>query len=706
MAQTRRWPFCGCLIPKENLYLPLLKPEAYTNIFTTSSRTVLKQTFINPQDRPLNEVRYFFPIYDGVSVVSFKCVIGARVIQGVVKEREEARSEYKAAIDSGSTAALLEMSPDASDVFTTSLGNVPANETIEVEITYLAELKHDAETDGIRLTIPTSIAPRYGHASHESWPRLLPDSKGKYYTPTTEEGITFTVDIQMFKDSVIRSVQSPSHPISVSIGTTSTDPSAEPCMQKASASLSLGSTALDKDFVVQITATNLGNPWALLETHPTLPNQRALTATLVPKFALPAETPEVVFICDRSGSMGVGNNIPNLISALQIFLRSLPIGAKFNICSFGSRHEFLWSKSKSYTQESLQEATKYVAKVQADFGGTEMYEPLRETFSRRYKDINLEVFLLTDGEVWQQDRLFELINNEVAVSKGAIRVFTLGVGNGVSHALIEGAARAGNGFSQTVGENEKMTSKVVRMLKAALSPHITDYTLEIKYDTNSDSDDEFMLVEKINDSLNITVTEIPESPQSDSPPKSKLRKLATKPLSLFNPDLKEEPIEVPKEFPAHSSSKRFSRLPHVETPRYIQAPHEIPPMFPFSRSTVYVLLSDSAPDRQPTSVVLRATSAHGPLELEVPVTTLPEKGLTIHQLAARKTIHELEGRRGWIFHAKDKKGRLLKEAHESCFSDMVEREAVRLGVKYQTAGKWCSFVAVDSSKTESDAKKS
>jgi hypothetical protein len=49
-------------------------------------------------------------------------------------------------------------------VFTTSLGNIPAGETVRVEIEYIMELKHDAEVDGLRFTIPTGIAPRYGVA--------------------------------------------------------------------------------------------------------------------------------------------------------------------------------------------------------------------------------------------------------------------------------------------------------------------------------------------------------------------------------------------------------------------------------------------------------------------------------------------------------------------------------------------------------------
>ena len=665
-------------------YLPRVSLSVHAQIIGTTSRTVLTQTFVNPsQDKAIPELRYTFPLYDGVSVVGFVCTINKdRVIRGIVKERDQARRTFKEAVDRGETAGLLEQLPNASDVFTTTIGNVPAGAEIRVDITYLGELKHDAETDGIRFTIPTSIAPRYG-----SYPGEL------LTTNASGSGIEIVVDAEMANGSNIKSVQSPSHPISVTIGNTSVSPNADMSLQKASATLSLGTAELDKDFVVHVVATDTSNPVAILETHPSIPNQRALMATLVPKFNLPPSRPEIVFVCDRSGSMG--NNISYLKQALHIFLKSLPLGVKFNICSFGSSHEFLFKDgSRSYDAGSLEAATRYVNTFSANFGGTEMYQPLEDTFKRRFKDMELEVFLLTDGEIWDQDRLFGLINQHVSDSKGTTRVFTLGIGSGVSHALIEGIARAGNGFAQAVADNEKMNSKVVRMLKASLSPHIKDYTLEIKYGneqskSNAPEDDDFEIIEKVMDSLAIEVRDEPKEPAVSAA-------VPTKPISLFDPSADPD-VEMVDASLDQSAGEKYSHVPPVAEPKILQAPFDIPPLYPFNRTTVYLLLSPETSQRTPKSVVLRGTSAHGPLELEIPVTVLPQKGETIHQLAARKAVKELEEGRGWIFHAKDAKepAKLLKDKFEGRFSDMVEREAVRLGVAFQVGGKWCSFVAVE-----------
>jgi hypothetical protein len=682
---------CGCyyLLPPlnhwsvaEKKYLAQVSTKAHTTILASTSRTTLTQTFVNPSEKKaIKELSYSFPLYDGVSVVGFKCRIGERTIIGEVKEKEKARADYKEAKDRGEVAGLLEQLPEASDVFITKLGNVPPGASVVVDITYLGELKHDAEVDGIRFTIPTFVAPRYG-----SYPS---DMTRGWKTSTHSKGFEVTVDAELGEGAYIREMRSPSHPIAVSLGTTSLSKDADPTPNKASATLSLGTAELEKDFVLQVVAKETAIPKAMLETHPTIPGQRALMATLVPKFALPPERPEVVFVCDRSGSMS-GNKIVALSNALKVFLKSLPVGTKFNICSFGSRHTFLWNKSESYSQSSLDKAMKHVETFAANYGGTEMFAPMQETIKRRYKDMNLEIFLVTDGEIWDQQRLFDLLNEEIGGKKAPIRVFTLGVGDAFSSSLIEGVARAGNGFSQAVGENEKLDGKVVRMLKAALSPHITDYSLEVKYADGT--------MDKAVDSLSVTLDDAGKNSPSV---KERLSRPVKAAISLF--DTSANPDATESQAKDEDGQGRFNHLPSISPPKLLQAPHKIPPLFPFSRTTVYLLVSPMADQSTPSAVVLKGTSKHGPLELEIPVQVLTEPGQTIHQLAAKKAVHELEEGRGWLAAGKDAaSGKLLKEKHEGRFSEFTEREAVRLGVQFQVGGKFCSFVAVEKKDKDGD----
>ncbi|KAF2743793.1 hypothetical protein M011DRAFT_489523 [Sporormia fimetaria CBS 119925] len=688
----------------QRLYLPQVNLQAHATILSTTSRTVLTQTFTNPSDtKGIRETTYTFPLYDGVSVVGFVCQVGNRKIVGEVKEKEKARADFSEAAARGETAGLFEQLPDASDAFTTTIANIPPGADVVVTITYLGELKHDMEVDGTRFTIPTKIHPRYGTPSFAMGRPTDPFAPGpKPGVNAQPKGIFIAIDAEVPDGSFIQKITSPSHPIAVSMGTTSVAPRAEPSMNKASATLSLDRASLDVDFVLHIVAKDTGTPKAVLETHPTIPQQRALMATLVPKFALPAQRPEIVFVCDRSGSMH-GTRIQLATQALKVFLKSLPVGVKFNICSFGTRYSFLWDKSVSYSQETLNEAMAHVENFDSSFGGTEMYRPLEETLERRYKDIPLEVMLITDGDIWDQQRLFGMLNRKIGEDKAPIRVFTLGIGTGASNALIEGVAKAGNGFSQAVAEGERFDAKVVRMLKGALSPHLSNCQLEVKWAGKpavpDETEDDFEVVTKVTDELLVRPE---EDDNNEKEEKEKNRDKA--PMSLFDPSADPDKDVVMSD--DLTGEARFAHLPFILPPKLLQAPQAISSLFAFNRTTVYLLLGPDTPQSPPESITLRADSELGPLALEIPVQVHEKPGETIHQLAAKKAISELEQGRGWLPEARDVVSEtLLKEKYESRFSDMVEREAVRLGVKFQVGGKWCSFVAVEkkeAEKSESD----
>lgn len=123
---------CGCDVVvdkedgagKERRKIRLLSVDARTKILATSSKTTLTQTFENPGSaRPLEELRYVFPLYEGVSVVSFTAYIGSQIINGVVEEKSKATQAYREAKSRGEVAGLLEQSLRAGDVFITKIGN-------------------------------------------------------------------------------------------------------------------------------------------------------------------------------------------------------------------------------------------------------------------------------------------------------------------------------------------------------------------------------------------------------------------------------------------------------------------------------------------------------------------------------------------------------------------------------------------------------
>ena len=468
-------------------YLPILSATLKSHVVDLTVSHTLTQVFANKSKSvAIPEAKYTFPLYESSAVTDFSALVGEKTIKGAVKEKSQAKAIYEKAKSAGKVAALFDQ--NTPDVFTTSVGNIPAASIVVVVIKYVHELKQDIEVDGIKLVIPTAIAPKYGKppsgtgyhtnlayspAWRGCWQRF---SQGVSDIGDAEgEGVSILVSATT--SGPIRGIQSPTHPIAVTLGSHSASDQSEFNPKKAQATLAVNSsslTNLDKDFTLLINATDIGSPRAFLAPHPTLQDTSTLVVTLVPKFVLPPQHHEIVFVVDRSGSMS--NKIGTVRSALNVFLASLPVGSYFNICSFGGTHSFLWPISQKYSAENLSTAKAHVDSMHANLGGTEMFKPISEVIKHRRKDMKTEVLLLTDGDIWDTQKLLDLIGG--SSKDGSIRFFSLGVGNSVSHALVEGVSRAGKGYSQTVNEDANLQKKVMRMLKAALTPHVNDWSIE------------------------------------------------------------------------------------------------------------------------------------------------------------------------------------------------------------------------------------
>jgi hypothetical protein len=166
---------------------------------------------------------------------------------------------------------------------------------------------------------------------------------------------------------------------------------------------------------------------------------------------------EFVFVIDRSGSMDWGGGgearpIRRAAAALQLFLCSLPPNCKFNIVGFGSNHECLFPSPKEYCEASLRAASDHAAALRADLGGTELTRPLAALLATPPADgYARRLIVITDGSVSNTEHVLELVREKTQPRARTV-VHTVGIGEHVSHALVDGLADAGGG---SVG-NERM----------------------------------------------------------------------------------------------------------------------------------------------------------------------------------------------------------------------------------------------------------
>ncbi|GBB97529.1 hypothetical protein RclHR1_00300008 [Rhizophagus clarus] len=634
-----------CVIENKETPIPLQNVVVEANIVDMITEVTISQTYKNIEKDPI-EARYKFPIHEAAAVCGFEAEIdGQRKVKGVVKEAKKAAKEYTEAIEKGHGAYLLES--ESADVFQCSIGNITSGQTVVVKITYVSELKHDSETEKIRFVLPTHIAPRYGSSTSTSASTsastlaststsssndgkiLKPDAVS--YSDETDFYLDLTVTCRM--TSVIQIIESPSHKISTEMNI-----DGNPKISKITLADQI--TYLEKDFILVVKSKDLDQSRAFLEYNPETQTNCAML-TLVPKFALNTTISELIFVVDRSGSMSL-EPMKKAAQALELLLRSVPEDCYFNIVSFGSHHDSLFPQSQLYSEESLSEAINLAQTMTSNYGGTEVYNALKWAFENSRDDMPTTVFLITDGEVWNVDQIVELVRINEERKNGDLRLFSLGIGDAVSHHLVESVARTGKGYAQFVTNNERMDKKVIGMLKNALKPPLKDY--EITWADNnfleSTKDEESDMMQDID---------------------SKGDNTSSSPSNIFT-DFKVQ-----------------------------QVPYFIPSIYPGVRFIVYCIFEK---DIEPCKVItLKATSQDGPMKLDIPLDPVTLQGSILHRLAARKLIQDLNDGKSFLH-------KNPKNASKNIPESLVKERIIKLGKTFNLASKYTSFIGIDERTSE------
>ena len=341
--------------------VPLCGVRVDAEISGLCAHVEVTQRYANREPLPIEAV-YVFPLDEGAAICGFDAQIDDVLVVGRIEERSSAFEEYDRAIAAGHGALLLD--EERPDIFTASIGNVPPGKEVRVRIRYVTELRADGGS--VRFVVPATISPRYIPAEDDSarydgagilTPPLAwhvpyglistsasgsggAHSKTGRDVPASTEGTSedgTTILAPTLPDHLM-GLESPSHPIRVT-------------WQDAVATVSLAhaETALDRDFVLAVDAQVLATPRAWIESAED--GTAAIAIAFCPRLAEVTAPSEVIFIVDRSGSMG-GTSIAEVRKALRLCLHSMVPDSRFNIIGFGSSVAPLFPESRGYDDET------------------------------------------------------------------------------------------------------------------------------------------------------------------------------------------------------------------------------------------------------------------------------------------------------------------------------------------------------------------
>ncbi|MEM7475841.1 MAG: VIT domain-containing protein [Planctomycetota bacterium] len=489
--------------------LPLKQLGYKTQITGLATRTTIVQTFYNPFDECI-EATYVFPIEGEQAVVDCEMRVEDRVIRAHLKEREQARSDYRQALAQGHRAALLE--ENRPETFSMKVGNIAPGEVVQTRIETVGLLP---VVDGEwTLRLPLVVAPRYTSGfpvrrnSIEGGIHVdtnqVPDASA-ITPPTWLPGFASPVDLRLEVDVQMGSLANGAEWLSglrSSLHSVVVQRQGDQNESPKSCLVSVRpGERVDRDFILRgkLDSKQIATSLVVTSVEDAIPSTGADDTsstesenTTDSTFALhlvppPCEsrTPrDVVFVLDRSGSMG-GWKMEAAKRGICRLVDSLGPQDRFQVIAFDNRVEsptFPSLNNSSWVPASDSnrfKAVQWLGKIDAR-GGTEMGMALKQALQsfQEESDTSLRsraVVLVTDGHITGEDSVLRLLGTLPDGQRP--RLFCLGIDRAVNGSVLQRLAKASAGTYELV-ESEKRLDEVMHRFGDEIgSPALVDLKL-------------------------------------------------------------------------------------------------------------------------------------------------------------------------------------------------------------------------------------
>lgn len=459
---------------------PILNTDVHIAVTGIIARATVRQEFTNPSKNKGDwlEGIYVFPLPETAAADHLRMKVGERIIEGQIYQRGEAKKAYEQAKQQGKRTSLVEQ--ERPNIFTTSVANIGPGEHITVEIEYQETVRYDQGL--FQLRFPMVVGRRYIPGT----PVIVEDQDPK------GSGTMLDTDRVPDASRITPPEQPPSqgsiNPIGLSLTLTPGFPVAKveslfhPVIvipdPNGGYQISLRKDAVpaDRDFQLTWSQAASTEPTATVLTEERNGETYAMLMLVPPtqhNEAAPRMPRDLTFIIDTSGSMA-GPSIEQAKASLTAALTRLTTQDRFNVIQFNNAVRSLFPSPQPVTTAAMRKAVKYVEGLSAD-GGTEVLPALRQALKSPQDSTRLQqVILITDGQVGNEDELFELLTYRL----GTRRVFTIGIGSTPNSHLMRKTAEFGRGTFTYVGNTSEVKDRLDALFKKLERPVLNDIQLD------------------------------------------------------------------------------------------------------------------------------------------------------------------------------------------------------------------------------------
>uniref|UniRef100_A0A667YZV4 Inter-alpha-trypsin inhibitor heavy chain H3 n=1 Tax=Myripristis murdjan TaxID=586833 RepID=A0A667YZV4_9TELE len=431
---------------------------------TVASRfahTVMTSSAINKANAS-QEIFFEVEMPKTAFITNFSMLIEGQIYVGEVKEKEKAKKQYEKAVSSGQTAGLVKVSGRKMEKFSVSV-NIAANSNVTFVLTYQELLQRKLG----QYEILTRVKPK----------QLVQNFQIEVdiYEP---QGIAFVDAYGTFLSNELLPL------VEKTVTDNKAHISFSPTLEQQRKCPGCDGTLIDGDFIVKYDvnrATTLGDI-------------QIVNGYFVHFFAppdLPRVPKNVVFVIDRSGSMG-GTKMQQTREALLEILKDLHMEDYFALIPFD--HEITpWKNSlMKATEENVAEAMKYVRRIN-DNGGTNINDAvlravkmlINDRKNNNVPERNLDmIILLTDGMPNSgESHLPRIQENVRGAIDGNMSLFCLGFGNDVDYSFLDVMAKQNKGVARRIYEASDATLQLQGFYEEVSSPLLSE--VDLRYPDNA-----------------------------------------------------------------------------------------------------------------------------------------------------------------------------------------------------------------------------
>ncbi len=467
---------------------PQLESRLELKVSGLLAQATLAQRFHNPGPDWV-EAEYLLPLPHDAAVTRMELRIGERVILGEIRERAEARKVYDAARRAGKRSALLEQ--QRPHLFTTRVANIPPGEEIFIAVHMVLPVRYD---DGqFSLRFPTTVtAPYIPGFAH---PPANRDSTVPAWLPLEGSGWALATaavpDAPLITAPQIApggSAARPENPLTLEVDLRPGIPLAEVSARYHQLAIDRrdegfrlafadGTVEMDRDLVISWRPRESHRPQAAVFQQ-SVAGERYAMLMLVPPGAdtpVPARRRELVLVLDVSGSMQ-GAPIRQAKQAVAFALDTLQPDDYFNLVVFNDRHRLLFDRSRRADGDALDEARRFLARLDAD-RGTQMLPALTAALTlappgsvEESAPPLRQLIFVTDGAVGNEQELMAQLDRHA----GDARLFTVGIGSAPNSYFMHEAARSGRGTAVFIGQAGEVATEMRRLFADIEQPMVSD----------------------------------------------------------------------------------------------------------------------------------------------------------------------------------------------------------------------------------------